>query len=67
MNPQLEFFPKTVEEECLTQMEEFKKHLDKIRKSLYARDSQLRKEFNETKHELMTLKQAMCQNKKELF
>ncbi len=61
---QLDFFPKSLE----TQMEDLKIHIDKIRKSLYARESKLRKEFNETIHEVQTLKQAMSLNNvKEMF
>jgi septin family protein len=66
---QLEFFPISSEERFDQKVKEFKETLDKIRKSLFHRNSQLEKELSETRHELETLKQAICKNHnlKDLF
>lgn len=53
---QLEFFPPTLDE----RLREFENRMNRERKALFGQNSQLKKELNETKHELESLKRAIC-------
>jgi hypothetical protein len=62
MNQQLDFWPKTREEYIEEEIIKLRKDSDKMRKSQYAKISELRKLCNETKYELETLKSALCRD-----
>lgn len=62
MAEQLLLFPETPEERVNREIKAFKEHIDKVRKSQYAEISTLKKHCAELKHELETLKRAMCQS-----
>ena len=60
---QLPLFPETMEERLERQIEEMKAQSDKVRKSQFAKISYLLKTLEETRHDLDTLKQALCRSK----
>lgn len=62
MNPQLDFWPKSREEQIEEEIIKLRKDSEKYRKSQYAKISELKKMCHETKHELETLKSAMCRD-----
>lgn len=59
---QLEFFPKTHEERIDCEIHEIKSQLSSMRKALFARHSELAKMYTEIRHELDTLKHALCRD-----
>ncbi len=61
---QLLFFEETEQDVLRREMQEIRQSLDKIRKGQYAKIGQLAKMYQETHHELETLKAAMCRSEK---
>ncbi len=59
---QLLLFPETKEEELERRLEDLKRQTDKMRKALFARHGELMKLYLEQRHELETLKEAICKN-----
>jgi hypothetical protein len=60
---QLLLFPESKEERMFREIKELKDQCERVRKSQYAKIGQLTKMYQETKHELDTLKIAICKNK----
>jgi len=59
---QLLFFEETEQDSLRREMKEVKASLDRIRKGQYAKIGQLAKMYQETHHELETLKAAICRS-----
>lgn len=59
---QLLFFEETKEEKMMREIKELRDQCERVRKGQYAKIGQLAKMYQETKHELETLKSAMCRN-----
>ena len=57
---QLELFPETPEQKNAREIAELKRHCEKLRKSLYARNGDLAKAYGELRLELDQLKQSIC-------
>jgi phage shock protein A len=64
---QLLLFPETLEEKTDRQLREMRAQNDKVRKALFARHGELVKMYLEQKHELETLKAAICKTKTSFF
>lgn len=61
---QLPLFPETSEEKNQREIAELRRSCDKLRKSLYARNSDLAKAYTELKSELDWLKESICKYQK---
>lgn len=60
MSEQLLLFEESREEKLEREVQRLKEQSDKVRKSLYAKHGELMKLYLEQKHELETLKAAIC-------
>lgn len=60
MMEQLFFLEETTEEKLIKEVEKLKLQCERVRKGQFAKISELRKLYDETKHELEILKEAMC-------
>lgn len=58
---QLELFPEVVDYE--KEMKNMKKEMNRFRKSLFAQQGDLRKQYTEIAHELQILKLNICRGK----
>lgn len=58
---QLEMFPEAVDYE--KEFHKMKDEMNRIRKSLFAQQGDLRKQYNEVAHELQILKLNICKGK----
>jgi len=58
---QLELFETT--KDYNDELQEIRNEMDKLRKSLFARHGDLKKNYNEIAHELMVLKINICRGK----
>ena len=67
MPEQLCLLEETPEEILNRKFNELKLSAEKNRKSLHAKNSELKKELHELKHEVKTLIQALCRTKENLF
>lgn len=61
---QLPLFPETPAEKHEREIAELRRSCDKLRKSLYARNSDLAKGYHELKTELEWLKESICKYQK---
>jgi len=59
---QLLLFEETKEEELERKVDDLKRQTDKMRRALFARHGELMKLYMEQRHELETLKAAICKN-----
>ena len=57
---QLGLFPETQEEKMMREIKELRDQCERVRKGQYAKIGALSKMYQETKHELDTLKAAIC-------
>ncbi len=63
MSKQLSLFPEDPQEKLFREMQDLRKQCERVRKSQFAKIAELTKLYHETKHELETLKVAMCRSK----
>ncbi len=59
---QLYLYERNTEEKIRDEIKELKESISRIRKGQYAKIGALHKMYQETKHELETLKAAICRN-----
>ena len=57
---QLELFPESIQSRQEREIREMKESMAKMRKSLYARNSELTKAYNEIYHQFETFKSMIC-------
>lgn len=60
---QLMFFEETCEEKLMNEIKDLRESINRIRKGQFAKIGELNRLYLETKHELETLKHAICRNK----
>ncbi len=57
---QLQMFPESVQERLEREVIKLREQQDKVRKSQFAKIGELKKMYEETRHDLDTLKSAIC-------
>lgn len=57
---QLEILPETLEEKFERKIKSIEEKFEKVRRSLYARNSELIKQYDQQKQDIEVLKSALC-------
>ena len=60
---QLELFPETPEQRLSREVDRLRGSLDKMRKSLHAKNGELSKHYSELKHKMEVLERDICRTK----